>query len=926
MSARFYIRSEDFNRYVAGEIKAALREFGARVEIGSFGISWDTQTARLRDLKIYNDRTGQLVATIKRADTLIEIPDLYALQMSRRVVIKKIEVEGADFFYEVDRRGGTNLDGLHYVRSESKAIIIDTTRLLATLSGGAIHVKDHSRRIDAEIQGAQATAESQPQNPNAFSLRFNSSAGRVNYEGRENRLGKFDLTARASEGRVEVENLSLESNVAQVKAKGHLDVRAEDLAELRYGFDFDSRVKLDEASRALAMNTIINGQAAVNGRIDGEGANYTIKGGASCNEASVANVKLSDARVPFSGKGKGNQVNIASDQIRAQTATVDTAQFGSIVINDLSLNNLAAKISGANYEIKALAAFTKGEIRGALITGVSAQATLDSKAIRVSDIKAALFNGTVSGEYVLPLTPGAAQTVKASFADLETKSATALFDIKDLPVSGKARGEVELSLAGADLRSLNGRITSHFDGKSSEESEAMPITGDVEIKTVNGVFNFDQLKLATGASTLISGGSLSVDGDSDLRVSLNSTSAEQLIQLARGSEAARRYIQQYEPQLIGAFKFEGRVMGPVEKAVVDGDVNAETFGLRDAVLGSLAGHISVSPSEARVEKGLITASNGGSLKFDLATPLDTEANTGRLDATLDRMNLEAILAASGSPSMNQFITGDVSGEIHLTGLPASASGTAAVNLVNGKIAEREAQLATAGVKFDGRNALLERLEVSTPQQHLTASGSMNLEDYSFRLVGKADRISLDNLAEALEMKETRVEGVADADFQIGGKVITGKQVDLDWESLKVELTAQGRGVKVNGRDTGELKLTANTSSGGRINAQLVTGILAANGKAHAERKPDLIKASLELRAPGRPVTIESNLAKLDIAPFVDAFAPELNSLVKGTITGSLRMEGPSVDDKGAPAFDRLRGYLTLMDVAIFVADNPVKVE
>src|SRR5499427_8763960 len=196
-----YIRSENFNNYVAREIKSKLREFGLRAEIGSFGISWDTQTARLRDLKIYNDRTGQLVATIKRADTLIEIPDLYALQMSRRVVIKKIEVEGADFFYEVDRRGGTNLDGLHYVRSESKAIIIDTTRLLATLSGGAIHVKDHSRRIDAEIQGAQATAESQPQNPNAFSLRFNSSAGRVNYEGRENRLGKFDLTARASESR-----------------------------------------------------------------------------------------------------------------------------------------------------------------------------------------------------------------------------------------------------------------------------------------------------------------------------------------------------------------------------------------------------------------------------------------------------------------------------------------------------------------------------------------------------------------------------------------------------------------------------------------------------------------------------------------------------------------------------------------------------
>jgi outer membrane protein insertion porin family len=955
--AWFYIRSENFNRYVAGEIKAKLREYGARVEIGSLGISWDTQTARLRDLKIYNDRTGQLLATVNRADTVIEIPDPYALQLSRRVVIKNIEVEGADFYYEVDREGRTNLEGLHYVRSESKAITIDMTRLIATLSGSAIHVKDLSRRIEAEIQDARATAEAQPQNPNTISLRFNSSAGHVNYDGRENRLGKFDLTARASEDRVEVESMNLESNVAQVKAKGQLEGWTGDRAGVRYGFDFDTRVKLNEASRVLALNQGLNGQAAVNGRIDGDGANYTIKGGARLDETSAANFKLSDARISFFAKGNGNRINFASDQVLAQSATVDTVKLGSIVINDLkgeygsgvatitapsvsvaavegpesrieniSFDAVAAKVSDSNLEVKAAATLTNGEIRGAEITGATAQVTLDNTALNLSDIKAAVFGGTVTGEYSLALAQGAAQRVKASFADVETKSATALFDIKDLRISGKARGEVELSLAGADLRSLNGRITTHFDGRSSEETEALPITGDVEIKAVNGVFNFDQLKLATEASTLISSGSLSVDGDSNLRVSLNSTSAEQLIQLARGSETARTYIEQYEPQLIGNFKFEGRVTGPIEKAVVVGDVNAETFGLRDAILGSLDGHISFSPSEARVEKGLITASNGGAVKFDLATPLDKNANTGRLDATLDRTNLEAILAASGSPSMNQFITGDVSGEVHLTGLPASASGAATVNLVNGKIAEKEAQLATASVKFEGKNALLERLEVNTSQQHLTASGSMNLEDYSFRLGGKAGRISLDNFAEALELKETRVEGVADADFQIGGKIITGKQMDLDWESLKVELTAQGRGVKVNGRDTGELKLTADTSAGGRIDAQLVTGILAANGKAQAERKPDLIKASLELRAPGRPIKIESNLANLDISPLLNTFAPELNSLLKGAITGSLRLEGPSVDEKGAPAFDRLRGYLTLMDVVIFVADSPVKVD
>src|SRR5262249_56152487 len=156
---------------------------------------------------------------------------------------------------------------------------------------------------------------------------------------------------------------------------------------------------------------------------------------------------------------------------------------------------------------------------------------------------------------------------------------------------------------------------------------------------------------------------------------------------------------------------------------------------------------------------------------------------------------------------------------------------------------------------------------------LSASGSLNFDDYSFKVGGKAERISLGNLAEAFEGKETGVEGGADGDFQVGGKVVKGKQIDLDWETLKLELTAQGRDVKVNGRDTGELKLTAHTSAGGRLDAQLLTGILSASDKSQPDRKPDLIKASVELRAPGRPITIERNLANVDIAPLRRALAP-----------------------------------------------------
>src|SRR5215468_2642352 len=184
-----YIRSENFNKYVAREIKSKLREFGLRAEIGSFGISWNTQTARLRDLKIYNERTGQLVATVERLDTMIEISDPLALEASREVVIKNVEVGGADFYYEIDPQGRTNLDGVRYVAPKSEAITLDTKRTAVDLFEGAIHFKDLSRRIEAEVRETQATAQPQPDNPNVVSLQFESAVGRVSYAGRENRLG-----------------------------------------------------------------------------------------------------------------------------------------------------------------------------------------------------------------------------------------------------------------------------------------------------------------------------------------------------------------------------------------------------------------------------------------------------------------------------------------------------------------------------------------------------------------------------------------------------------------------------------------------------------------------------------------------------------------------------------------------------------------
>src|SRR5262249_3696477 len=162
------------------------------------------------------------------------------------------------------------------------------------------------------------------------------------------------------------------------------------------------------------------------------------------------------------------------------------------------------------------------------------------------------------------------------------------------------------------------------------------------------------------------------------------------------------------------------------------------------------------------------------------SPFDKKAASGKLRAVIDRINLETILAALGAPNVNQFISGEVTGEANLNGLPASPEGTAQIKLVDGRIADQPAETAKAGLRFEDKDAFLEGLEVKLPQSHMTATGSMNLGDYAFKLDGKADQITLENIAQTIELQHTRIEGTADAIFDISGKaIVAGKQTDLD---------------------------------------------------------------------------------------------------------------------------------------------------
>ncbi len=960
--ARYWLRSEKFNRFVAGEITKKLTEFGLRGEVGSFGFAWDSETARLKDLKLYNQQTGQLIASVNSIEVKTHIRDLYAPKLSREVEIQTINVDGAEVFVEFDEQGRSNLEGIHEAPPKSQTIKFDTAKLLTTLINTAVHFKDRQHKIESDLSRLRIEVQPTAGQAQSFNLKLETDNGRVAVEGRETPISKLNLMTKASASAVEIERLQLNSGLGEVVAKGKVD----DLRALRYSFDVESGVKTDELVRFVFPEVAMRGLVSVKGNVAGEGSKYKFNGGVSAADLLVENTRLRGVQIPdVTASGEADKLTLALNRTNVQTVNVDIVEVsgvsvgaisGEININgkateskfdapsasiaavswtnsklsNLAISKLATTVRGKEYKVTADARLPGGQISGVEFTNASAKTEFDNAALSLTAIKANALGGAAEAEYKLPMAKGAPQQVKGSFTDIQTASALAAFKMKDSPISGKTSGTAELSFVGANPRTINGKISARFDGKSDKSDDAIPLTGAVAITANNGIFQFDQAQLSTSATKVNATGKLSYDGESDLRVSLESTQAEELIQIARSIEQARPFIVENEPQLLGDLKFDGSVTGKLENATVGGEFSAANVGLRDGLLGALSGRVTVSKDELRIANGSLAAANGGSAKFDLFAPLDPKSETGTLEATINRINLETILAASGLPDAGEFIGGDISGRASLNGLPGALRGTAKISLVDGTISGQPASLATADVKFDGQQAFLEPLEVQLPKTHLTATGNFHLKDFVFQAQGKADQIALASLAESLQLQETKIEGFADANFQIVGKLEkpdqNRKQPELDWETFKVELTAKGKEVRINGRDAGELKLTAHTSPGGRIEAELETGILAAVTKDKspgAFGKPELLKASIELRKPGRPVVIESDLADLDLTPLIATFVPDLGSQVRGALSGKLHLEGATADEAGNATADLLKGGLTLTDIKLDVLENPI---
>ncbi|MBO0801276.1 MAG: hypothetical protein J2P31_20855, partial [Blastocatellia bacterium] len=194
-AAWVYLRSEAFNRLVADQLQSKLKEYGLRGEIGGTKISLKNQTARLSNLKIFNDQTGQLIASARLIELDVDLREPYAIKLSREIVLKRLNLEGLDFNLEIDEKGGTNLRGLRSVQAkEGGRITLDYSQLLATISDSSIHLKDRANKFGTDLSGIRITARPRLTNNFNVALQLETAGGRFSFQNRETAIDRLGMT------------------------------------------------------------------------------------------------------------------------------------------------------------------------------------------------------------------------------------------------------------------------------------------------------------------------------------------------------------------------------------------------------------------------------------------------------------------------------------------------------------------------------------------------------------------------------------------------------------------------------------------------------------------------------------------------------------------------------------------------------------
>jgi autotransporter translocation and assembly factor TamB len=260
--------------------------------------------------------------------------------------------------------------------------------------------------------------------------------------------------------------------------------------------------------------------------------------------------------------------------------------------------------------------------------------------------------------------------------------------------------------------------------------------------------------------------------------------------------------------------------------------------------------------------------------------------------------------------------------VSVTGYPNAMTGSADLRVAPGRIGTQPYDEIVARATFSGSNVTLDTFDVRLGAGRINATGAIeigegahgvpNVNINGLRLQGTNVQLALITqlFGTGAGGKVPTLGGTADFTATLNGN-------PLNPTTLKVELNAQGRDVKINNQDAGELTLVGRITDEQKFVVDLTTGLLG---------KPQVIHAVIDLAGDNLPVTVDTTLTGADLTPLFAAVLNRSDLKVTGSATGTLHAEGALMTDDGEFTTAAIVGRAEFTNLSVKLSDVQLDAE
>lgn len=564
-----------------------------------------------------------------------------------------------------------------------------------------------------------------------------------------------------------------------------------------------------------------------------------------------------------------------------------------------------------------------GGVVGSVRLG-DARATVivNDRQVELKNLSADVMNGKIAGNATIAFDSRNRSEIKADFTNLDISKLLALQGGRIIPIEGNTAGKIDLSFNGTNFRTATGSLDADIAASAgTSEKGFVPVNGKIQATAQNGLFKLDIARLNTEKSVLRATGDFDLnnaDGDnSNLNFALDSTDAREIERIFRVLELSpevERQIDEYQAEFAGNLKFEGNFAGSISTPTVDGRASLEKLILRGRELGSLEIGIYASPTETKLQNGLLREADGGSLAFDVIVPTGG-TNNASVEATLDKINIGNILAALplNLPETLRSLQADTSGNLSLQGLPNAMRGKADLKASQGSIQGETFDSLETLVRFADTTISLEEFQARFGDGKLIAKGVYQTDTTQFDFEASAENLRFSRISPFIPNRESLpdIGGTINLKAKAAGQTKDSKTYDVNFAGA-------GKNVTVSGNPLGEIVFDGKTEN----------QILQANLTAKIESQSQIITASLNFADENLPLRVETEFNNSELAPFISLIRPPSENItLSGTATGKVVLLGnlAGLNEKGEREItaDNLRGSAEFSRFELQINQTPL---